>query len=213
MLDQFVAETLQTLGPPLRWPFFPYEILAELVSNFDNPVFRGQGVRYGDGKPLLVVPGHLSGDDALTPLNSGCAGSATVPRGPGLPINLSDDLIDEPLAKALRSSARRIGRKAVFIAFGTGVRAALRVAAADGSHVSDVIALDLPDRLPVVPASVRLHVIGSRPLPAEIDAELWRVEGSRLLLHVNPEALRSLSEILRKIPIALPQERRTSQPD
>jgi hypothetical protein len=203
MIDRFVVETLQTFGTSLRWPFLPYEIIAETISNFDHPVFRGRGIRYGDGKPLLMVPGHLSGDGALLPLRMWLRAIGYRPTRVNIPINLDDEVLDGPLAATLSSAARRIGRKAVVIAFGTGVRAALRVAAVEERHVSDIVALGLPDSLPTIPEHVRLHIIGRPPFPADISGEVQSVEGSNLLLHLNPDALRALSEILRRIPIYL----------
>ncbi|MGH7762798.1 MAG: esterase/lipase family protein [Candidatus Dormibacteraceae bacterium] len=36
--------------------------LRELTSLLRDPVFRGRGVPHGDGRPVLLVPGFLSGD-------------------------------------------------------------------------------------------------------------------------------------------------------
>jgi triacylglycerol lipase len=42
--------------------------LRELTALLRDPVFRGRGVPHGDGRPVLLVPGFLSGDWALTVL-------------------------------------------------------------------------------------------------------------------------------------------------
>jgi triacylglycerol lipase len=39
--------------------------LRELSSLLRDPVFRGRGVPHGDGRPVLLVPGFLSGDWSL----------------------------------------------------------------------------------------------------------------------------------------------------
>jgi triacylglycerol lipase len=39
--------------------------LRELSALFGDPVFRGRGVPHGDGRPVLLVPGFLSGDWSL----------------------------------------------------------------------------------------------------------------------------------------------------
>src|SRR5229473_1462680 len=44
--------------------------LRELSSLLRDPVFRGRGVPHGDGRPVLLVPGFLSGDWALTVLRN-----------------------------------------------------------------------------------------------------------------------------------------------
>ena len=43
--------------------------LRELSSLLRDPVFRGRGVPHGDGRPVLLVPGFLSGDWALVVLH------------------------------------------------------------------------------------------------------------------------------------------------
>jgi len=40
--------------------------LRELIALLRDPVFRGRGVPRGDGRPVLLVPGFLSGDWSLT---------------------------------------------------------------------------------------------------------------------------------------------------
>lgn len=42
--------------------------LRELSALLRDPVFRGRGVPHGDGRPVLLVPGFLSGDWSLTVL-------------------------------------------------------------------------------------------------------------------------------------------------
>jgi hypothetical protein len=202
MMTRFVLETLRNYGPPSQWPFLSLEALAGVLRNLHDPVFHGRNIRYGDGKPLLLVPGHLAGDATLLPFAMWLRAIGYRPMQLGVPINWDDRLLDNSLAAALPDAARRIGRKAVIVAFGTGVRTALRVAALGQDHVSDVIALGLPDQLPPIPKGVRLHVVGR--MPSQSNAQERRiVEGSENLLHINPNALRFVSEILRQIPISL----------
>lgn len=200
MIKKFVVETLRYYGQPLQWPFLSFEAMAGIVRNVHHPVFRGRNIRYGDGKPLLLVPGHLAGELTLVPLAMWLRAIGYRPTQLDVPINWDDRLLDKSLAVALPDVARRVGRKAVIIAFGTGVRTALRVAAVEQDHVSDVIALGLPDQLPPIPQGVRLHVVGRMCVQP---GELRIVEGSEILLHINPKALQVLSEILREIPISL----------
>jgi hypothetical protein len=203
MIERFVFETLRYYGPPLQWPFLSFEALAGVVRNVNHPVFGGRNIRYGDGKPLLLVPGHLAGALTLVPLAMWLRAIGYRPTQFDVPINWDDRLLDKSLAVALPDVARRVGRKAVIIALGTGVRTALRVAAVEQDHVSDVIALGLPEQLPPIPKGVRLHVVGRMCLQPNFRGELRIVEGSEILLHINPKALQVLSEILREIPISL----------
>jgi len=119
-------------------------------------------------------------------------------------ININDQSLDEPLAVASRGAALRVGRRAVLIAFDTGLRSALHVAELERDYVSDVIALGPPDPMPMVPTGVQLHVIESaRRAAVAPDQGVNFVQGSRALLYVNPTAWKVLAGILREIPIAL----------
>jgi len=55
----------------MRLPTIPVRLpdplaLRELTALLGDPVFRGRGVRHGDGRPVLLVPGFLSGDWSMT---------------------------------------------------------------------------------------------------------------------------------------------------
>ena len=65
----FIDETLRKFGLPLFWPYDSLEAAVEVVLNSSDAVYRGQNVRYGDGKPVVLVPGHLGGDVTLAPLS------------------------------------------------------------------------------------------------------------------------------------------------
>src|SRR6058998_2808324 len=41
----------------------------ELTALLQDPVFRGRGVPRGDGRPVLLIPGFLSGDWSLRVLH------------------------------------------------------------------------------------------------------------------------------------------------
>jgi hypothetical protein len=61
-----------------------------------------------------------------------------------------------------------------------------------------VIALGLPEQLPPIAKGVRLHVIGRRCLQPNVPGELRIVEGSEILLHINPKAPRSFRDLFDK---------------
>ncbi|MEO8744186.1 MAG: hypothetical protein ABI401_02605 [Candidatus Dormibacter sp.] len=44
--------------------------LRELSALLRDPVFRGRGIPHGDGRPLLLIPGFLSGDWSLRLMHS-----------------------------------------------------------------------------------------------------------------------------------------------
>ena len=204
----FITAMVWMFGLPLLWPYASLRAAAELMHHSLDTVYRGGDVRYGDGKPIVLVPGHLGGDVTLEPLSMWLRGIGYRPVRSNVLINIDDRSLDEPVAAALRAAARRIGRKAVMIALDTGFRAALRVAAAEAEFVSDVIALGLPDRLPPQPSGVHLHIIenASRMQTTAGRPNFHLVSGTRTLLSINPEALRIMAAILRDIPISLLEE-------
>ena len=203
-----ITPMIWMFGLPLLWPYASLAGAAELMLHSLDTVYRGRNVRYGDGKPIVLVPGHLGGDVTLEPLSIWLRGIGYRPVRSNVLINIDDRSLDEPVAAALRAAARRIGRKAVMIALDTGFRAALRVAAAEAEFVSDVIALGLPDRLPLQPSGVHLHIIEntSRMQTTAGRPNFHLVSGTRTLLSINPEALRIMAAILRDIPISLLEE-------
>src|SRR6202035_4290698 len=157
----FIDETLRTFGLPLFWPYDSFEAAVEVILNSSDAVYRGRNVRYGDGKPVVLVPGHLGGDVTLAPLSMWLHAIGYRPAKYNILININDQSLDEPLAVASRGAALRVGRKAIMIAFDTGVRAALRIGEVERDYVSDVIAIVPSDPMPVAPAGVRLHIIES----------------------------------------------------
>jgi hypothetical protein len=200
----FIDETLRTFGLPLFWPYDSFEAAVEVILNSSDAVYRGRNVRYGDGKPVVLVPGHLGGDVTLAPLSMWLHAIGYRPAKSNILININDRSLDQPLAVALRGAALRVGRKAVMVAFDTGLRSALRVAEVERDYVSDVIAVGPSDPMPVVPTGVRLHIIESARRASDApDQGANFVQGSRALLYVNPAAWRVLAGILREIPIAL----------
>ena len=200
----FIDETLRTFGLPLFWPYDSLEAAVEVILNSSDAVYRGRNVRYGDGKPVVLVPGHLGGDVTLAPLSMWLHAIGYRPAKSNIFININDQPLDEPLAVASRDAALRVGRKAIMIAFDTGLRSALRVAEVERDYVSDVIAVGPSDPKPVLPTGVRLHIIESaRRASVAPDQGVNIVRGSRALLYVNPTAWRVLAGILREIPIAL----------
>src|SRR5260370_15770924 len=179
----FIDETLRTFGLPLFWPYDSFEAAVEVILNSSDAVYRGRNVRYGDGKPVVLVPGHLGGDVTLAPLSMWLHAIGYRPAKSHILININDQSLDEPLAVASRGAALRVGRKAIMIAFDTGLRSALRVAEVERDYVSDVIAVCASDPMPVVPTGVRLHIIESaRRASVAPDRDSNFVQGSRSLL-------------------------------
>jgi hypothetical protein len=199
-----IGEAVRAITMPLWWPLAIADAAIEIAANSTNDIYRGRNVRFGDGKPVIVVPGRFSGDVALAPLRLWLQAIGYRTVKPGVILNIDDRPVDSSLSTAVHDATLRIGRKAVIVAFDTGVRSALRVAAIQSAEVSDVIAFSVPPRLPPIPPGVRFHIIeSSRRTGAMSEENTHRVRGSEMVLSINPEALRIVSGILRDISIEL----------
>ena len=62
----------------------------EMSALLRDPVFRGRGVPRGDGRPVLLVPGFLSGDWALTALSNWLERIGYKPHRSGILFNVQD---------------------------------------------------------------------------------------------------------------------------
>ena len=102
---RFIGETLGTFGLPFFWPYASMRAVTELLLNSTDPVYRGHDIRYGDGKPVVLVPGHLSGDVTLAPLAIWLDAIGYRPVKSEVAINIDDRALDGPLAAAMRDAA------------------------------------------------------------------------------------------------------------
>src|SRR4029077_18475946 len=96
----FIDETLRTFGLPLFWPYDSLEAAVEVFLNSSDAVYRGQNVRYGDGKPVVLVPGHLGGDVTLAPLSLWLPPTVYRPAKSNFLKNINNHLWKKPLTVA-----------------------------------------------------------------------------------------------------------------
>jgi triacylglycerol lipase len=71
----------------------------EMSALLRDPVFRGRGVPRGDGRPVLLIPGFLSGDWSLTVLSNWLTRIGYKPHLSGILFNVQDS---ESLLAGLR---------------------------------------------------------------------------------------------------------------
>jgi len=71
----------------------------EMSALLRDPVFRGRGVPRGDGRPVLLIPGFLSGDWSLTVLSNWLERLGYKPQLSGILFNVQDS---EKLLAGLR---------------------------------------------------------------------------------------------------------------
>ncbi len=198
----FAEQWRQGLELMARWPLVLSDLTMDMMIHVVQPLYFGRRPRLGDGKPVVIATGDSGHHIAVTPF-------ATWLKGLGYrPVKMNaatNDRVphDQSLAAAMTSAARRTGRKAVIIAVESGLEPALRAASSDPAHVSAVIALAPPSHPLSLPDGVRVHAITTRDnvvLPAETIRRVNAWPGSIL---ANPDALLTLSEVLREIEIEL----------
>jgi pimeloyl-ACP methyl ester carboxylesterase len=134
------------IGLFTTWPW----ILAG--TGFDAAIAAAQSIlvgspsRFGDGKPIVLIPQFLGGDLALLPLSLWLKALGYRPVMAGLVINFQDSSGDQSLSRAIRDVTRRTGRKAVLITHSSGMTRALRTADAHRQWISDVVVFEPPYR-------------------------------------------------------------------
>ena len=185
-LNGHAPPLLDTLASTTQWFFGLPSMLASAA--FDSltiarqSMLVGDASRYGDGKPIVLVPPHLGSDLALMPLSAWLKALGYRPATAGLFLNLGDAPTDRALAKSIHDITARVGRKAVLVAHSTGHAAALRAAEAQSDRISDVIVFGASQH--AAPSNgVRTHYVTSG-LP-------------------TPHAMLELPQLLRTIGIEL----------
>jgi len=174
-----------------RWP------LAVTGAGLDTLNFARQAMavgsvsRFGDGKPIILVPQYLGSDLALLPLTIWLKALGYRPTTAGLFLNLQDSSVERTLSQLIGDITERVGRKAVLITHSTGMPLVLRAAGAHKERVSDIVILEAPHRSSTT--DVRVHFITSG----------WSV------LHTMIE----LPRLLGNIGIELIEASKLSEPD
>jgi len=153
LLDVF-ASSLELFA---RWP------LAVMGAGFDTLNFArqamvaGSAARFGDGKPIILVPQYFGSDLALLPLTMWLKALGYRPTTAGLLLNLQDSSVERTLSQLISDFTQHVGRKAVLITHSTGMPLVLRVAGAHRERVSDIVILEAPHRSTT--NDVRIHFI------------------------------------------------------
>jgi pimeloyl-ACP methyl ester carboxylesterase len=163
-LNGHAPPLLETLAATTQWFFGLPSTLT--MAAFDSltiarqSMLVGSSSRYGDGKPIVLVPPLLGSDLALMPLSAWLKGLGYRPATAGLLLNLGDAPTDRALAKSIHDITVRVGRKAVLVAHSSGHAAALRAAEVQMDRVSDVVVFGASTRSR--PSNgVRTHFVSS----------------------------------------------------
>lgn len=126
------------LGRPLAEPRAWLE-LARLVS---DPVFYGTGVTRGDGRPVVLMPGFLAGDQTLAVLYGWLRRIGYRPSTCGFVINTdcSDRALDR-VERKVEALWRRHGRRVALLGHSRGGHFARALAARRPERVSHAISM------------------------------------------------------------------------
>jgi hypothetical protein len=141
----------------------------------------GSSWRFGDGKPIVLVPPHLGSDLMLHSLSLWLKALGYRPATAGLLCNLGDGSDHQRLVRLIDETTGRVGRRAVLLTHASGLPMALRAAEERKERVSDVIVFDAGDRMKN--SSVRMHFLSGWSIIASA------VELSRLLRGIGIELI------------------------
>jgi pimeloyl-ACP methyl ester carboxylesterase len=161
----------------VKWPFVAAKAGFDMMNSARRALVTSNGSRFGDGKPVILVPQYLGSDLALLPLTIWLKALGYRPATAGLLLNFQDSLVEESLSRLIGEITNRVGRKAVLITHSTGMPLALRAAGAQRERVSDIVVLAPPHK--TTADQFRIHFISSG----------WSV------LHTMMELPRLLAEI------------------
>ena len=140
----------------LRWQ-------AELARLLVDPVFRGVGVRRGDGAPVLLVPGFLAGDVTLAVLRGWLVRMGYDAHGCGMVANVDcSDRAADRLHERVVALHARTGRRVAIIGHSRGGHFAKALARRDPGRVAAAISLGAGLESPFdisVPTRAAVHAV------------------------------------------------------
>jgi triacylglycerol lipase len=132
----------------------------EAAALLRSPVFRGEGVAHGRGRPVLLIPGFLAGDPSLSMMAGWLKRNGYRPSRAGIVANVDCSGALMPRLEArLEKLVARQGQRAAIVGQSRGGTLAKVLAARRPDLVTGVVALGSPqvDPLAVHPL-VRLQV-------------------------------------------------------
>ena len=120
-------------------------VAFEAAQLLRSPVWRGEGVDPGEGRPVLLIPGFLAGDGTLATMTKWLRGNGYWTRRAGIRANIgcSQDACEQ-IEERLEALAARTGRKVAIVGQSRGGVLARVVAARRPELVSGVVALGAP---------------------------------------------------------------------
>ena len=154
-LEDFVSFLSPAVEFFATWPWMLAGAGVDTMTVARQSIYFGGKAQFGDGKPIILVP-QLDSDLPFRLLSNWLKALGYRP----VTTSLSAKFDDQSIHDLIRGTTERIGRKAVLVASGSGMRLASAIAAAHSDRVSDVVVLDASQH-PDVPQGVRAHFISS----------------------------------------------------
>ncbi len=142
-----------------HWPSTLAVTALESLTIARQSMMVGSSSRFGDGKPIILVPPHLGSDLMLHSLSLWLKALGYRPATAGLFCNLGDASDHQRLVRLIDETTGRVGRRAVLLTHSSGLPMALQAAEERKERVSDVIIFDARDR--VKNSAVRMHFVSS----------------------------------------------------
>lgn len=130
-----------------RWQALAREALAfgEIASLLRDPIYRGEGVRRGDGRLVVIIPGLFGSDLYLWPLRRWISRIGFRPSTSGLWVNAGcPDRLTSEIEKWIDRQQAQHDRRVVLIGHSRGGILARALAARMGSRVSHLVTLGSP---------------------------------------------------------------------
>src|SRR5438046_9580477 len=119
--------------------------VRELSALLRDPVFRGRGVPRGDGRPVLLIPGFLSGDSALRILHGWLGRVGYQSHLPGIVFNVQhSERMISGLGRTVSRIATASGSCVSLVGHSRGGLLAKVLSQRKPADVEQVIALGAP---------------------------------------------------------------------
>jgi pimeloyl-ACP methyl ester carboxylesterase len=117
----------------------------ETAALLRSPVYRGEGVEDGRGRPVLLIPGFLAGDDSLSVMTRWlrARGYHTARAGIRANVGCSAEMV-EPIEDRLEALVERQGRRAAIVGQSRGGTFGRVLARRRPDLVSGVVTLGTP---------------------------------------------------------------------
>jgi triacylglycerol lipase len=131
--------------PPEHWfgrPFAESRWALELARLWVDPVFAGRGVSTGDGRPVVLMPGFLAGDQTLVVLAAWLRRIGHRPYTCGFLVNADcSDRALERVERRVEQLHRRHGRRVALVGHSRGGHYARALAHRRPDRVSHAVSL------------------------------------------------------------------------